>query len=209
MQRFAPAILATLLALAAAPGAAQPVETGALLRSAPSVADYRFERSIVFIVHHDDNGTLGLIINRPTHLRAAETFEALGGLEEYDGRVFFGGPLEATRPLLLVNDTDGALTASDPVSGSIHIVADAEIVRRHASWLTDESRMRVYAGHMQWQPGRLETEVDNGRWRVFPSSADAVFSAEPLELYRRLGLRDSELVAAQPGGGADTAPSQP
>lgn len=188
---------AALLALWTSPGAAQSIETGVLLTAAPKVAGFRFARSVVFVIHHDDNGSLGLIVNRPTRLQAGQTFESLSGLAGYAGRVFVGGPLEPTRPLLLVNDVRGVLTDSDPVFGSIHIAASAEAMTRHAERLgaMDESELRVYAGHVQWQPGQLESEVADGRWRVLPGSVDAVFADEPLELYREIGAGRPELVA--------------
>lgn len=205
MQRSSLVITAALLALSSSTAIAQPVEKGSLLAAAPNVTGFTFERSIVLVVHHDDNGSLGLIINRPTELRATETFDQLEGLDDYEGRVYVGGPLEPTRPLLLVNDTEDLLKTSEPVLGSIHVALNADVAHRYATRLTDEATMRVYAGHIQWEPGRLEAEISDGGWRVLPGNADTVFSEEPLELYRNIGTRDAELVAKQRAGGADTS----
>lgn len=192
-------VTATLAALWGAQGATQPVqpvENGVLLAAAPNVTGFRFERSIVFVVHHDDNGSLGLIVNRPTRLSVAETFDELEGLDEYEGRVYVGGPLEPTRPLLLLNDAAGVMRESEPVFGSIHVVASTDLVRRYAERLTSEATLRVYAGHIRWEPGQLQAEVAAGNWRVLPGSVEAVFADEPLELYRGVGADGSSLHAA-------------
>lgn len=196
MRRFALGILATLLALPVSPAAAQAPERGSLLVASAEVESFRFARTVIFIVHHADNGTLGLIVNRPTRLEAAEAFEALDGLGDYEGRVFIGGPVAPTRPLLLMNDPAGALSESDPVFDSIHIAADTELVRRHAGRLGDESTLRVYAGHVQWEPGQLESEIGGGSWHVLEGRTEAVFSDDPLTLYERLAAEAPALVTA-------------
>lgn len=187
MQRPGSIVTAALLALSSMQGAAQPIENGVLLAAGPSVTGFQFERSIVLVLHHDDNGSLGLIVNRPTRLSVTETFDGLDGLEAYEGRVYIGGPLDPTRLLLLVNDTAGVIDDSDPVFGPIHIAASTDIVRGHAERLTSEATLRVYAGHVQWEPGQLEAEVAAGNWRVLPGSVETVFSEDPLTLYRDIG----------------------
>ncbi len=197
MRCLTSGIVAALLALPGPAGAAEAIEKGMLLAVSPNVTGFGFARSIVLLVHHDEQGSLGIIINRPTRLDPAETFAGLDALEEYEGRVFIGGPLEPTQPLMLVNDTEDLLTDGEPVLGSVRIAASPDVLRPHASLLGDESTLRVYAGHVQWSPGQLQAEVDEGTWRVVEGSADAVFSDEPLELYRDIRRRDSELVADQ------------
>lgn len=192
--------ITALLTLVCPAAWAQSVDAGTLLAAAPNVTGFRFARSVVLVVHHSDDGSLGLIVNRPTRLSATDTFAALDALGGYEGRVYVGGPLEPTRPLLLVNDTAGVLTESDPVFASIHVTANVDLLGDHADRLTDEAALRVYAGHVQWGPGQLESEIAEAIWRVLPGSVEAVFSDEPLELYRELRGPGSELVATQRDG---------
>lgn len=214
MQRSALGIIATLLALAASSAAAQRVEQGALLTASPEVASYAFERSVVLIVHHADNGTLGIIVNRPTELHPAEAFDGLEALGDYEGRVFTGGPVEPTRPLMLLNDTGEYLGDADRVLDTVHISADPELVRRNAGRLGDDSKLRVFAGHVQWEPGQLEAEVTEGAWRVHSGNAAFVFAAEPLALYDSLAPGETSptrvqiQAATRPGTAApDAAPT--
>lgn len=203
MHRSASGILATLLALAAASAAAQSVERGALLTAMPQVGGYAFERTVVLIVHHADNGSLGIIMNRPTELSPAETFDGLAALGDYDGRVFIGGPVEPARPLMLVNDTRDDFGNLDRVLGTVRVTADPARVSSQADRLTDESRLRVFAGHVQWEPGQLESEVAEGAWRVHAGSVDAVFAEAPLSLYGTLAPAGAD--EAEGADGAQTA----
>lgn len=211
MQRSGLGIIAALLALAASAAGAQRVERGALLTATAEVTSYAFERSVVLIVHHADNGSLGVIVNRPTELHPAETFDGLEALGDYEGRVFIGGPVEPTRPLMLLNDTGEYLGNADRVLDTVHISGDPALVRRNADRLGDASKLRVFAGHVQWEPGQLEAEVAEGAWRVHSGNAAFVFAAEPLALYESLAPgatgrdRDQIQAATRPGTAAATA----
>lgn len=181
---------------------AQPLETGALLVAAEDVAGVTFSESVVLLIHHDSNGTLGLVINRPTRLEPGGVFPELDGLEEYTLPVYYGGPVAPTRPLLLLRDPPGEFVEGAnglPVLGDVFVTDGARGLSGLEAIARGE-RLRVYAGHAAWEPGQLDREVAAGDWHVMRGRTEAVFSDEPLELWGRLHSAgpEPELVVGQP-----------
>ena len=96
----------------AAPSMAQTIANGTLLVASPQLADPNFARSVVLVLRHDEDGTIGLILNRPTSLVPATIFPELApGIGSYTGNLFRGGPIAATRVLYLVRGLAAATNA--------------------------------------------------------------------------------------------------
>ncbi|HMB72986.1 MAG TPA: YqgE/AlgH family protein, partial [Gammaproteobacteria bacterium] len=83
------------------PAFAQEPAPGTLLISTAALADTMFEETVMLVVHHDDDGSIAIMINRPTNLAPAEVFPDIEGAGSYTGVLYFGGPLSPSRPYLL------------------------------------------------------------------------------------------------------------
>ncbi len=87
----------TLLVIAALPMRAdadsEPAR-GKLLVATELVRGADFEQSVVLLLHYDDNGALGLIVNRSTAVHPGEALPDLEDIERYDGKIYYGGPVE-------------------------------------------------------------------------------------------------------------------
>jgi putative transcriptional regulator len=186
---FVAAMLLATAAEAQAPGA------GMLLVAAPELDDPNFAESVVLLVYHDDNGSLGIFVNRPTNLRPSRVFPDIAPLARYEDDLFLGGPLEPRQLLLLVRSPAPGVLEGPPVLQDIYISADADVLARLPAAGADASRVRLYAGHAAWGSGQLEEEIAAGDWYVLPGHADRVFTAEPLELWRSAGRLGGGLVA--------------
>lgn len=167
---------------------------GQLLVATPTLEDGHFRRSVVLILDHDDDGALGVILNRPTQVGVgdvlpswAETVTAPAGLYE-------GGPV-ATDSALAVG-----LLAADPVDeplgwrrmyGRIGLVdLDAPSAVVHSAL----AGMRIYAGYSGWASNQLEAEIEDGSWLVLGSSDSDVLYASPETLWHDvLRRQDSNL----------------
>lgn len=148
--------------------------TGRLLIANAHLFDPNFRRAIVLVGHHDDDGAVGVILNRPLDIAVAEAVPALAGLVPEGEPVFRGGPVQPSAAVVVADfrdpdragviafDTIGFLPerTDDDVSGAIR-------------------RARVFAGYAGWGPGQLETELAESSWIVLPALAGDVFHGSP------------------------------
>jgi putative transcriptional regulator len=186
--------------VAAAPLDAQSIGSGTLLIASPQATDVNFARAVVLVLQHDDDGTVGVVLNRPTNLAPATVFPELAeNLGSYAGHLFRGGPIAPTRLLYLVRGLAAATVTGPEVLDKVFLGIDdaslPDMVRLAAG--TDE--LRLYAGHVAWVPGQLQAEIGARGWRILPGTAEMVFHAEPGVLWSELeGIASdgADLVAA-------------
>lgn len=190
---------ATVLGLGAHASAQAPapqVRDGAVLVATPQITDPNFARSVVLVLRHDDNGTLGLVINRPTTLVPTEVFPELSpALDRYDGTLFRGGPVGAGRVLFLVTGLAAAVAQGPEILEDLFVSGDLEQLPDIARLAGGTAGLRLFAGHAEWQPGQLERELATGSWKIVPGSVELVFS-EPASLWDRASATPDGVVAA-------------
>jgi putative transcriptional regulator len=191
----------TWLAAGTAALAQDDVADGALLVASSKLDDANFSRTVVLVLRHDDNGTVGVVINRPTNLVPATVFpEIAPAVGTYDGRLYRGGPVAPGRLLFLVRGLAAATVNGPEVLDKVFLSADPESLTDITRLAEGTNDLRMYAGHAEWTQGQLDQEIAAGGWTVVPGDADLVFSAEPSQLWETLSTRA--------GGGvvADAAP---
>lgn len=202
--------LAAMTCFLACPAAhAQEIRDGSLLVASARLEDPNFSRTVVLVLRHDDNGTVGVVINRPTNLAPATHFpEVAAGLGAYSGRLFRGGPVSPARLLFLVRGLAAATVNGPEVVEKVFLSADPESLGEITRLANGTDELRLYAGHVEWQPNQIRQEIAAGAWTVTVGDADTVFSAEPGTLWETLskGGGVSGVVAAAPQA---AAPAQP
>jgi putative transcriptional regulator len=168
---------------------------GDFLVASRDLRDPSFSRTVVLLLEHGPEGTLGLIVNRPTTMKLAALLPDMEGLDERDDEVYAGGPVLPGAMLMLVR-SDRAPSESPQVLEGVYYSGNqellAELVRRGG----DGEPFRVYAGHAGWAPGQLEWEVRRRSWHVVPGDGAVVFDEEPLELWDKMIRRSMTLLAA-------------
>ena len=179
--------------------------TGRLLVASPTLGDTNFERSVVFLVDHDESGALGVVINRPSKIDVGSILPDWHVYSTQPMVVFHGGPVGRDSALAL-----GALLprhddpeAPEPLGfrrvygrlGLVDLDAAPEAVA------AEISGMRVFAGYAGWDPEQLEEEIHQGAWFVVESIPDDLFKVDPEHLWRDVLRRqggDLALVATFP-----------
>ena len=162
--------------------------TGRLLVASPLLGDPNFERSVVLLVDHDEDGALGVVLNRPTGLEVGVVIPAWGDYTTGPAMVFKGGPVGEDSALAL-GALAGGVPADDDeepdgfrrVFGSLGLIdLDAE-----PAILAGELRaVRVFAGYAGWGPGQLEDELAEDAWFVVESLPGDPFVDAPDRLWR-------------------------
>jgi putative transcriptional regulator len=151
-----------------------------LLVATPLLSDPSFSRTVVYLLEHDGGGTVGVVVNRPSHTPVGQVLPDWHDAVTGPAVVFGGGPVQPDGALCL-----GQLAADGPgvrrVVGRVGTVdLDAEVPV--VAGLT--SRLRIFAGHSGWAPGQLDDEIAAGGWWVVPGTADDLFSDMPRALGR-------------------------
>jgi putative transcriptional regulator len=150
-----------------------------LLVASPQLIDPNFARTVVLITEHNEEGAMGLVLNRPATTTVADAAPELENLVDPGDDVFVGGPVQPSSVIVLAEwDTPGEVAV--PVFDSIGFVAaDAdpeELVRT-------VSRARLFAGFAGWSPGQLETELERDDWILEPALPEDVFTRAPEALW--------------------------
>jgi putative transcriptional regulator len=141
--------------------------TGQLLVAMPQMSDPRFERSVVYLCAHSDEGAMGLIINKPAP--GASMLELLGqlGIEPVPpkllGNVQFGGPVEVGRGFVLHSADYAADGSTLTVDETFAMTGTLDILRDMAAG--GGPRVALLAlGYAGWGPGQLESELARNDW---------------------------------------------
>jgi putative transcriptional regulator len=184
----------------AATAAAQSLTTGSLLVASPELSDPLFARTVVLVLRHDDQGTIGVALNRPTNLVPATIFPELGdGIGGYAGTLFRGGPISPTRLLYLVRGLAAATVNGPEVLDKVFLSIDDASLPDMTRLADGTNELRLYAGHVAWAPGQLQSEINAGGWEVLPGTPELVFDDDPGSLWMELegrGASGGDVVAA-------------
>ncbi len=164
---------------------------GRLLVARTELQDPRFSRTVVYIVHHDAGGAMGLIVNRPIGEAAlAELLERLGG----DGqgvtgaiRVHFGGPVEPAGGFVL-HTADYHIEGTQVVKDGIAVTARPEILRAIGTG-TGPRKSLFALGYAGWASGQLEAELKARAWEIVPADEALVFDEHDEEKWERAMAR--------------------
>jgi putative transcriptional regulator len=166
--------------------------TGRLLVATPALADPNFDRAVVLLLDHDEEGSLGVVLNRPTPVGVGDILESWADLTGEPDVVFQGGPvsLDSALGVAVIPGEEGPL-GWRRVYGAIGLVdleAPPELLAAALGSL------RIFAGYAGWGPGQLETELTEGAWYVVESEPGDVSSPRPAQLWRAVLRRQrSEL----------------
>jgi putative transcriptional regulator len=174
----------------------------------PNLTDPTFAGTVVFVLDHNDSGTLGVVLGRPSQVEIRDVLPGWCDLAVDPGVFHVGGPCETDTALCLaVCDAAACGTPGEdcglrPVAGAVHLVdldADPDELAGRVRGL------RVFAGYAGWSPGQLAVEVAEGAWACVPGRPQDVLSelAGP-ELWRRVMGRQTGRLAV-----LSTAPADP
>jgi len=152
--------------------------TGHFLIAMPSMVDPHFARSLTFICEHNEQGALGVVVNRPTDLTLQALFEQIG-IELNDGElrsipVHFGGPVQTNRGFVL-HQPIGDWQSTLPVNGQVGLTTSKDILEAVGSG-KGPPYLLITLGYAGWAPGQLEYELAQNAWLTVPASPDILFS---------------------------------
>jgi putative transcriptional regulator len=159
---------------------------GQMLIAMPGMSDPRFDRSVVFMCAHSDNGAMGIIVNkRAPMISFSELLERLDILPQ-ESRirlpddvqsmlVQFGGPVEPGRGFVLHTSDYFSADTSLPIDERVALTATLDILRAIAGG-QGPRRSLLALGYAGWAPGQLEDEIQRNGWLSCAADEDLLFS---------------------------------
>lgn len=151
--------------------------TNQLLIAMPGMADPNFSTTVTLICEHNDDGALGIIINRPTTLKLGGLFEQLdvedGDPGTAEGPVLSGGPVGIERGFVL-HGPEQSYENTLAVSNDIRLTLSRDIIDAMATGQGPDPTL-VALGYAGWEPGQLEDEMLANAWLSVPATPEIVF----------------------------------
>lgn len=143
----------------------------------PAMADPHFAKTLTLVCEHNENGALGIIVNRPTDLNLHGLLEQVKITPETDSfhaiPVHFGGPVQVDRGFVL-HQPVGAWQSTLAVGSEIGLTTSKDILEAVARG-EGPPNMLVTLGYAGWAPGQLEHELAQNAWLTVPARTDILF----------------------------------
>lgn len=149
------------------------------LLAMPSTEDPNFHHAVIYICEHNENGAVGIIVNRPTTISLVDVLSDMNILVEDDVvrhmPVLFGGPVHPERGFVIHNEK-GHWRSTLNASGDIFITTSKDILEAIATH-QGPVKVLIALGCCAWEPGQLETEIKQNTWLTVPSNTAITFES--------------------------------
>jgi putative transcriptional regulator len=160
-------------------------EKGRILISAPHLTDI-FKKTVIFLTEHNENGTVGFVINKPLKYKLNEIIDEF---PEFDAKVFFGGPVE-TEMVNFIHKSGSVLNGGYEVRNGIFWGGNFESLKL----LIESNKLysddfKFFVGYAGWGVHQLDDEIKINSWYVTEGKEEYLFTDEPEKLWHTI-LRD-------------------
>ena len=142
--------------------------------------DPNFFKTVVLIVEHNDEGAMGLVINRPSSISVSNALAGHFDLPDNGDLVYCGGPVVPS-DLFVLHDRSEMEPDDSSIGDGLYVGCSGDTFEQVISAVMQEQSMkfRVYSGCAGWGPEQLEGELARGDWFSFPASAEFAFHHDP------------------------------
>jgi putative transcriptional regulator len=176
---------------------------GRLLVATPPLVDPNFARTVVLMLEHGAEGSLGLVLNRPSTTELADALPAWYDIVSRPALVFIGGPVSADAVIALGRRPHAPPAAPDsrPAAdddGWIPLIGDLgtiDVGRDPSDVAPGVEELRVFLGYAGWAPHQLEEELRQGSWFVVEADATDAFATDPSSLWTDVLRRQPSRIA--------------
>lgn len=141
--------------------------------ASPYLRDPNFVGTVVLMIRHDENGALGVVLNRPADKTIRELWETVSSTPcRNEGPIHVGGPVPG--PIMAIHTREDL--ADLEVMPGIYFAAEKE--KLEALIADPQEQLRLFVGHSGWAGGQLENELREGAWFTLPAKWEYVFYNE-------------------------------
>ena len=158
-------------------------ERGDLLISEPFLPDPNFERSVVYLCEHDENGSFGFVLNQVSQVTLEEVIEEV---EHSDAPVYVGGPVERNTMHFLHRSDLLKEDSKEICNGIMWGVNFENLLTLINTYQMDFDDIKFFVGYSGWSPGQLEEELKSNSWIIYKSAEkDLVFDLSSKDLWKQ------------------------
>jgi putative transcriptional regulator len=147
----------------------------------PNMVDPNFARSLTYICEHNEQGALGVVVNRPIEMTLEVLFEQidlpLRDREHALLPVYFGGPVQVDRGFVLHRPA-GSWQSTLSINQDIGLTTSKDILEAVGEGRGPD-QILVSLGYAGWAPGQLEHELSQNAWLTVPAQVDLIFNLPP------------------------------
>lgn len=158
------------------------VTPGTFLISRASMLDPNFDGTVVLVCTHDEEGTVGLTLNRPLEVPIEQVLPEATFLHDAEVPLLWGGPV-GNDCLHVLSGPDGDPESVLPVLPGVHFGGSLELVRRV---FQGEGQLRFFLGYSGWSPGQLDEELAADAWFVVPAEVGEIWTKDWRLMWERL-----------------------
>jgi len=159
------------------------ITKGIFLVASPHLMDPNFRHTVVLICEHNhEQGTLGVIVNRPTDVLLSEALPQVPILKATSYQVFWGGPVQQQSILMLFRLTQPPAEPKEVMNG-VYLGAGPDTLTQVITKPNPTETFRAYAGYAGWAPGQLEYEMSAGSWAMVSADTASIFDKDPGSLW--------------------------
>lgn len=170
------------------------LQKGSLLLSEPFLIDYNFKRSVILVIEHDKNGSLGFVLNKPLNLNINEV---LLDFPDINCEVYKGGPVQSNHLFFLHK-------MGDVLDNSLHIIDDLywsgdfdQIKFMANNNLIKPEDIKFFLGYSGWEPQQLENEISADSWIITNYDKKLIWETNPDKLWKealkKMGPKQAQL----------------
>lgn len=163
---------------------------GKLLVASRDLEDPNFAKCVVLIVQYDEDGVVGLIVNRRSKVPISKVLDDIPEAKNRPDPIYAGGPVEKNGVLALLRAHQKS--GVKRVMTDTYLISDKGELEKALAGSTGDKALHIYLGYAGWAPGQLEHEVDLGAWYIFRGDPEMIFDSDPDSLWSRL-IHETEL----------------
>ena len=166
---------------------------GKLLVASRGLGDPNFAGTVVLLVHYDENGVVGLVLNRRTNVPLSQVLDLKAAKDRSDP-VYLGGPVGPPAVFALFQ-SPAKIEKAENIFGGVYLISDKDLFEQTISARPEPDVFHVYVGYCGWTRDQLRAEVQLGAWFVFPADTATVFNSDPDSLWLQM-IQKTELKLA-------------
>jgi putative transcriptional regulator len=175
---------------------------GKFLIAMPILSDPNFRQTVVLLCEHGPDGSMGLVVNRPTDVEVSKLIEDFPDLPAGQawladaGWMHSGGPVNQNGLLILCRSEREPMGILEDVV-LVTVLSDLNRDAEYGS----HKKIRCYLGYAGWAPGQLEAEIKAGAWRLVKGDSGLIFNEDPAAVWQEMmkGMgKDWEIYASMP-----------
>lgn len=154
---------------------------GRILISEPFMYDFYFKRSVVLLAQHGDDGSFGIIVNKPLKISFNEVIK---DFPEYDGQIYLGGPVKSDS-LFFIHTFGEEIEDSIEILKGLYWGGDLDTVKEllRLNHLNDQN-IRFFLGYSGWSPKQLDSELKRHSWAVSSTNAKLIMNTIPDKMWK-------------------------